>query len=330
MSDTFKALVVDQDDEKTDASFKTLSTADLPEGDVTVQVEYSTLNYKDAMVVGGLGNLVRDYPHVPGVDFSGTVLESENADYKPGDKVVLTGWRVGEWHWGGFSERARVKGDWLIPLPTGLDTRQAMAIGTAGFTSMLCVEALEGAGLAPDSGDVLVTGAGGGVGSVAIAILAGLGYRVVASSGRAETHDFLSAMGADEIIDRSELSEETKRPMEKERWAGAIDTVGGTTLARLLGQMKYGSSVAACGVAGGFKLSTTVFPFILRGVNLLGVESVLVPKEQRIRVWDRIAKDLPMDKLDRITTEAALDDLPDLCKAILKGQVQGRTVIKIS
>ena len=329
MTDTFKAVLIDQGEDKTvSAAVKDVAVADLPEGDVTVAVEYSSLNYKDGMVMAGVGNLVRDYPHVPGVDFAGTVLESDNADYKSGDKVVLTGWRVGEWHWGGFAERARVKGDWLVPLPGGLTARDAMAIGTAGFTSMLCVEALEAHGITPDSGEILVTGAAGGVGSVAVAILAKLGYQVVASSGRAETHGFLKDMGAAEIIDRSELSEETKRPLEKERWAGAIDTVGGTTLARLLGQVKYGGSVAACGVAGGMNLNTTVFPFILRGVNLLGIESVLAPKDHRIAVWNRIAQDLPMDKLAAITSEASLDEVVGLGADILKGKVQGRTVIR--
>ena len=330
MGNSFKAVLVEKNDDQVSSSLKDVDINDLPEGDVTVDIEYSSLNYKDGMVMAGIGNLVRNYPHIPGVDFSGTVLDSAHDDYKPGDKVVLTGWRVGEAHWGGFAERARVKADWLVPLPAGLSTRDAMAVGTAGLTSMLCVEALENHGITPDAGDILVTGAAGGVGSVAVAILAKLGYRVVASTGRAETHDFLKSMGAAEIIDRAELSEETPKPLEKERWAGAVDTVGGTTLARLLGQVKYGGSVAACGVAGGPKLSMTVFPFILRGVNLLGVESVIVPKDHRQRVWDRIKTDLPMDKLTAITTEASLADLPGLGADILKGQVRGRTVVKIA
>jgi len=326
---TFPALVLTESDGKVTAGFQDLGIDDLPEGDVTVRVTHSGVNYKDGMIVNGMGRLVRDFPHVPGIDFAGIVETSDNDRYKPGDAVVLTGWRVGEVHWGGYAGMARVKADWLVPLPAGLTAKRAMAIGTAGFTSMLCVDALEAHGMTPSAGEVLVTGAAGGVGSVAVAILAKRGYAVVASSGRPEQHDFLTEMGATGIIDRAELAEPSKRPLEGERWEGAVDTVGGTTLARLLSQMRYGASVAACGLAGGAGLETTVLPFLLRGVNLLGIDSVMQPFENRSRIWQRLAEDLPLDKLDALTEEIVLADVPKAAGDILKGQVRGRLVVSL-
>ena len=330
MSDTFKALVLEETDGKVSNQIKDLSIDDLPEGDVLVRVEYSDVNYKDGMIVNGIGGLVRNYPHVPGIDFSGTVEDSSHARFKAGDKVVLTGWRVGEVHWGGYAQQARVNGDWLVALPDGLSTRQAMAVGTAGLTSMLCVMALEDHGLKPETGPVLVTGAAGGVGSVAVAILARLGYAVAASTGRESLHDYLKSLGATEIVTRADLSEPSKRPLESENWAGAIDTVGSTTLARLLTQIKYGGSVAACGLAAGPKLETTVIPFLLRGVNLLGIDSVMQPYENRVRVWDRIASDLPHDKLEEMTDVIGLDGVAEAASSILGGQVRGRLVVDLS
>ena len=326
---TFLALVLTESDGKVTAGFQDLGIDDLPEGDVTVRVTHSGVNYKDGMIVNGMGRLVRDFPHVPGIDFAGIVETSDNDRYKPGDAVVLTGWRVGEVHWGGYAGMARVKADWLVPLPAGLTAKRAMAIGTAGFTSMLCVDALEAHGMTPSAGEVLVTGAAGGVGSVAVAILARRGYAVVASSGRPEQHDFLTEMGATGIIDRAELAEPSKRPLDGERWEGAVDTVGGTTLARLLSQMRYGASVAACGLAGGANLETTVLPFLLRGVNLLGIDSVMQPYDNRSRIWQRLSEDLPMDKLDALTEEIPLADVPKAAGDILKGQVRGRLVVAL-
>ncbi|WP_417832595.1 MDR family oxidoreductase [Terasakiella sp.] len=326
----FKSLLLSQTDEKVSAQITEMDESQLPEGDVLVKVEYSTLNYKDGLVLNGLGGLVRNYPHIGGIDFAGTVESSDHKDFKPGDKVVLTGWRVGEVHWGGYSQKARVNGDWLVPLPEGLTPRQAMAVGTAGFTAMLGVMALEDHGLSPDQGDVLITGAAGGVGSVAAAILAKLGYSVAGSTGRADTHDYLRDMGVSTVIDRSELNEPSKRPLEKERWAGCIDAVGGTTLARALAQMQYGASVAAIGLAGGNKLDATVIPFLLRGVNLLGIDSVMCPTAKRLRAWQRIAIDLPMEKLENMTSDAKLQDLPQLGKDILAGNVRGRVVVDIA
>ena len=321
MADNFRALVLSEHDDKVTHEIKQLSVEDLPEGDVLVRVEYSDLNYKDGMVVNGIGGLVRDYPHVPGIDFSGVVEESSHELYKPGDTVVLTGWRVGEIHWGGYSQMARVNGDWLVPLPENISTKHAMAIGTAGLTSMLCVMALEQHGLKPDSGPILVTGAAGGVGSVAVTILASLGYSVSASTGREELQDYLISLGAKEIISRQELSEPTKRPLDREKWAGALDTVGSTTLARLLTQIKYGGSVAACGLAAGPKLETTVIPFLLRGVNLLGIDSVMQPYENRVKVWNRIANELPTNKLEEMTKIIDLSKVSENASSILSGQI---------
>ena len=327
-----KALVVRKDEEsgKTSAAVEEISVDDLPEGDVTVAVEYSTVNYKDGLCIGPGGGLVRKYPHVPGIDFAGTVEASSDDRYKPGDKVVLTGWRVGEVHWGGYAEKARVKADWLVPLPEGLSTRQAMAVGTAGFTSMLSVMALEDHGLKPGDGPVLVTGAAGGVGSVATAILANLGYEVAGVTGRPETGDYLKSLGASQIVAREEINETVKRPLEAETWAGCVDAVGGAMLARVLGQMKYGASVAAVGLAGGAALPATVVPFLLRGVNLLGIDSVMQPYDNRLRAWKRIASDLPMDKLEAMVQPATLGDLPGLGADILSGQVKGRVVVDVN
>ena len=328
----FNALVVEKDEEsgKTSAAVKQIGLDDLPQAEVTVAVDYSTVNYKDGLCIGPGGGLVRKYPHVPGIDFAGTVEESSDDRYKPGDKVVLTGWRVGEAHWGGYSQKVRVKADWLVPLPEGLTTRQAMAVGTAGFTAMLAVMALEDHGLVPGHGPVLVTGAAGGVGSVATAILANLGHEVAGVTGRPETADYLKSLGATQIVAREEINETVKRPLEAETWAGCVDAVGGDMLARVLGQMKYGASVAAVGLAGGAGLPATVIPFLLRGVNLLGIDSVMQPYQNRLRAWERIAKDLPMDKLEAMIVPATLGDLPGLGRDILKGQVKGRVVVDVN
>ncbi|MCG7626344.1 acryloyl-CoA reductase [Epibacterium sp. MM17-32] len=329
----FKALVMtkDADSGKASAAIEELDEDQLPDGEVTVAVDYSTVNYKDGLCLSAKGGgLVRNYPHVPGIDFAGTVEASSDDRYKPGDKVVLTGWRVGEAHWGGYSQKARVKADWLVPLPDGITARQAMAVGTAGFTAMLAVMALEDHGLKPGNGPVLVTGAAGGVGSVATAILAHLGYEVAAVTGRPETADYLKSLGATQIVPRADLNETVKRPLESETWAGCVDAVGGDMLARVLGQMKYGASVAAVGLAGGAALPATVIPFLLRGVNLLGIDSVMQPFENRQRAWQRIASDLPMDKLDAMVHPATLSDLPQLGADILAGQVKGRVVVDVN
>jgi len=329
----FNALVMEKDEESGLASpvIKQISEDDLPHGEVRVAVEFSTVNYKDGLCMSPKGGgLVRNYPHVPGIDYAGTVEESADDRYKPGDKVVLTGWRVGEAHWGGYAQKASALADWLVPLPEGLSTRQAMAVGTAGFTAMLAVMALEDHGLTPDRGPVLVTGAAGGVGSVATAILANLGYEVAAVTGRPETEGYLKALGATSIVPRDELNETTKRPLESEAWAGCVDAVGGAMLARVLGQMKYGASVAAVGLAGGAGLPATVIPFLLRGVNLLGIDSVMQPFDNRLRAWQRVASDLPMDKLEAMIQPATLNDLPKLGADILNGQVKGRVVVDLN
>ena len=327
---SFQALVLREADGRVTPAIETLTEDALPDGDVTVQVEYSTLNYKDGMVLGGVGRLVRAYPHVPGIDFAGTVLSSRAERYKPGDRVVLTGWRVGETHWGGYAQRARVRGDWLVKLPDGLDAKDAMAIGTAGLTAMLAVLALEEHGLRPGAGPVLVTGAAGGVGSMAVALLAGLGHEVAATTGRPQTADYLRSLGASRIVERAALAETTNRPLEAETWAGAIDSVGGTTLARLLGQMKHSASVAACGLAGGVGLPASVVPFLLRGIKLLGIDSVLQPYDRRVQAWDRLARDLPRKRLAEMTSLCALADLPAKGADILKGQIRGRLVVDVN
>ncbi len=328
---TFKAFMIDKaEDGAVTHKIEEIGEDRLPEGEVTVAIDYSTLNYKDAMCLLGQGGLVRNYPHVPGIDFAGTVEVSGDDRYRPGDRVILTGWRVGEARWGGYAQRARVKGDWLVPLPNGLTTRQAMAVGTAGLTAMLAIMALEDHGLKPGDDPVLVTGAAGGVGSVATAILAKLGYKVAAVTGRPEAADYLTALGAAQIVPRAEINEVSKRPLEAETWAGCIDAVGGAMLARVLGQMQYRASVAAVGLAGGADLPASVIPFLLRGVNLLGIDSVMQPYENRLTAWRRIVSDLPMDRLEAIIQPAVLADLPDLAKAILKGQVKGRVVIDVN
>lgn len=329
---SFRALVMEQQaDGSAVAALRDLDAAALPAGDVTVRVEYSTLNYKDGLCLSAKGGgLVRNYPHVPGIDFAGVVEASSDARYTPGDRVVLTGWRVGEVHWGGYAQKARVKADWLVPLPVGLTTRQAMAVGTAGFTAMLAVMALEDHGLTPAKGEVLVTGAAGGVGSVAVALLAALGYSVAAVTGRPETESYLRDLGAGRIIPRADLAETVKRPLETETWAGCIDAVGGPMLARVLGQMQHRASVASVGLAGGSNLPATVIPFLLRGVNLLGIDSVLSPFAERSRAWARIAAELPLAKLEAMVQEVGLADLPVLGAAILAGGVQGRVVVDVN
>ena len=327
----FNALVVNKDeDEKTSAAVEQISVDQLPEGNVTVAVEYSTVNYKDGLCIGSGGGMVRNYPHVPGIDFSGTVEASDDDRYSPGDKVVLTGWRVGEVQWGGYSQKARVNADWLVPMPELISSKQAMAIGTAGLTAMLAIIALEQHGLQKSNGSVLVTGGSGGVGSVAIAILSKLGYEVATVTGRPESADYLKSLGASIIVPREELNEAIKRPLEKQVWSGCVDTVGGEMLARVFGQMFYGSSVAAVGNAGGARLPASVMPFILRGVNLLGIDSVMQPYQNRLNAWERLASDLPMDKLEAMITPATLSDLPRLGADILKGQVRGRVVVDVN
>jgi acrylyl-CoA reductase (NADPH) len=303
--------------------------ADLPAGEVLVRVAYSTLNYKDGLAVTGKGKILRGNPMVPGIDFAGTVVESASSDYAPGDAVLLTGWGVGERYWGGFSQMARVKAAWLVPLPAGLTPRQAMGVGTAGLTAMLAVQALERHGLRPGGREVVVTGAAGGVGSVAVALLAAAGHRVIASTGRPQEADYFRALGAADIIDRAVFAGPGK-PLEGERWAGAVDTVGGATLAGVLRSTAYGGAVAACGNAGGIELSTTVFPFILRGVALLGIDSVSVPFTERRAAWERIASELPLALIDRMTEVIPLDALPAYCESITNGQVRGRIVVDVN
>jgi acrylyl-CoA reductase (NADPH) len=325
----FRALLLHQEGGKIVPRIDVVEEDRLPPGEVTVAVECSTLNYKDGMILQGLGRLVRDYPHVPGIDFAGTVERSESPEFKPGDQVILTGWRVGEAQWGGYAEKARVRASHLVHRPHSLSARRAMAIGTAGFTAMLAVMGLERHGLQPGTGDVLVTGAAGGVGSIAVVLLSQLGYRVVASTGRPQLRAYLSELGAADLIERAALAAPPSRPLGTERWAGAIDAVGGTTLATVLTQLKYRASVAACGLAGGSDLPATVIPFLLRGINLLGIDSVMCPREERIAAWQRLARDLPLDKLDRMTETAPLSALPELAPRILEGEIRGRVVIDV-
>jgi acrylyl-CoA reductase (NADPH) len=325
--DTFTALVLEQRDGATHSDIQQLSPSALPQGDVLVRVAYSDLNYKDGLAITGRGRVVRSFPMVPGIDLAGTVLESASAAYKPGDEVVLTGWGIGETHWGGHAQLARVQADWLVPLPSGMTLAQSMGIGTAGFTAMLCVMALEEHGLRPGGRPVLVTGASGGVGSVAVALLGQLGYDVVASTGKEDEHDYLQALGAKEVIGRLAPS---GKPLESERWAGAVDTVGGATLAALIPGLAIGASVAACGNAGGPELHTTVFPFILRGANLLGILSVYVPLERRRLAWERLARELPADALHRMIRIAPLAEVPALSQAICEGKIRGRVVVDVN
>lgn len=323
----FRALVARKDGKEQTVALETMTDADLPEADVTVDVEYSSFNYKDGLALKRLSRILRSHPIVPGVDFAGTVARSGTDRFRPGDKVVLTGWGVGEGWSGGFAERARVKAEWLVKLPAGLDTKQAMAAGTAGFTAMLCVMALERHGIR-EGGDVLVTGAAGGVGSVAVRLLSRLGYRVTALTGRVGERAFLEKLGAAAILDRAEYQSPGK-PLQAERWQGGVDTVGGTILANLIASTAYGGAVAACGLAGGADLPSTVFPFILRGVALLGVDSVQCPMPLREEAWRRIAQELQPDDFAMVTQEVGLDALPGLADAIIAGQVRGRTVVDV-
>lgn len=328
---SFTALVVDKDEAGiVTQTIQTLNDSRLPDGDVVVDVDYSTLNYKDGLCITGKGGLVRTFPHVPGIDFAGVVSQSSDSRYKAGDPVILTGWRVGEAWWGGYATKACVNADWLVPMPDGMTAQHAMAIGTAGLTSMIAIMALEDHGLMPENGEVLVTGAAGGVGSVAVSILSHLGYEVAAVTGRPETADYLKGLGASTIIPRDELTEENKRPLESERWAGTVDAVGGEMLSRVLKQTKSGGSVAAIGLAGGAAVpSFTVVPFLLRGVNLLGIDSVNCPYERRVVAWSRLVSEMPFDRLEPMIEEHDLPDLPALGPAILKGQVKGRALINI-
>src|SRR5690242_2213775 len=326
----FRALVLYEEGGKVVPRLESVDETRLPPGEVTVAVEYSTLNYKDGMILEGQGRLVRAYPHVPGVDFAGTVLASDSPEFRPGDPVILTGWRVGELHWGGYAERARVPASFLVRRPEGLSAKQAMAIGTAGFTAMLAVIVLERHALKPDAGEGLITGAAGGVGSIAVSLLAALGYRVAASTGRPELRDYLVGLGAAELIDRAALAAKPARPLDRERWAGVIDAVGGMTLATVLTQLKYRASVAACGLAGGSDLPATVIPFLLRGVNLLGIDSVMCPRDERSEAWQRLVRDLPLDKLDKMTESVPLSALPGLAPKILGGAIRGRIVVDVT
>lgn len=323
-----KAILVDKIDDRYIADITDVPEDGLPDGNVTVAVEYSTLNYKDSLALTGASPVVRRFPMVPGVDFSGTVTESDSDRYTPGDVVVLNGWGVGETHWGGYAERARVDADWLVTLPAAFTTRQAMAIGTAGYTAMLCVLALEHHGLAPSSGPILVTGATGGVGSVAVAVLARLGFDVIAATGKEAEHAYLERLGATEIVDRSDLSE-PGRPLGKERWAGAIDSVGSHTLANACASTMYGGTVAACGLAQGMDLPATVMPFILRGVTLAGVDSVNCPTPKRIEAWGRLASDLDAELLEEMSTEVPLEAVLDLAERQLRGEIRGRTIVRV-
>ncbi|HFK2176073.1 TPA: MDR family oxidoreductase [Escherichia coli] len=323
-----QALLLEQQDGKTLASVQTLDESRLPEGDVTVDVHWSSLNYKDALAITGKGKIIRNFPMIPGIDFAGTVRTSEDPRFHAGQEVLLTGWGVGENHWGGLAEQARVKGDWLVAMPQGLDARKAMIIGTAGFTAMLCVMALEDAGVRPQDGEIVVTGASGGVGSTAVALLHKLGYQVVAVSGRESTHEYLKSLGASRILSRDEFAE--SRPLEKQLWAGAIDTVGDKVLAKVLAQMNYGGCVAACGLAGGFTLPTTVMPFILRNVRLQGGDSVMTPPARRAQAWQRLVADLPESFYTQAAKEISLAEAPKFAEAIINNQIQGRTLVKVN
>ena len=325
----FKAIVIEKQDDAQRGTIQSLDESRLPEGNVTVRVECSTLNYKDALAITGKGPVVRQFPMVPGIDLAGTVEASSAGEFKPGDSVLLNGWGVGETHWGGLAEKARLRSDWLIPLPSAFTASQAMAIGTAGYTAMLAVMALERQGLEPDHGEVLVTGASGGVGSYAIALLARLGYRVIAATGRPEEEAYLKGLGAQAILDRSELAE-PGRPLAKERWAGAIDSVGSHTLANVLAGTRYGGCVAACGLAQGMDLPATVAPFILRGVTLAGIDSVMRPRADRLEAWRRLGELLDPAQLDTITRTIGLDEAIDTAEALLAGRVRGRVVVSMT
>ncbi|MEI7145289.1 MDR family oxidoreductase [Pectobacterium brasiliense] len=324
-----QALVLEQSDGLTHAQIREIDAEQLPTGDVTVDINWSGINYKDALAITGKGKIIRNFPMVPGIDFAGTVRHSDSDRFRVGQPVILTGWGVGENHWGGLAQQARVKSDWLVPLPASLDARKAMILGTAGFTAMLCVMALEDGGITPESGDIIVTGASGGVGSTTVALLAELGYQVTAVSGRADNTDYLKKLGAKQVLDRSEFSG-SPRPLEKQRWAGAVDTVGDNVLATLLAQMDYNATVAACGLAGGVALPTTVMPFILRNVRLQGVDSVMAPLARRQQAWERLATILPESFYQQVTQEIGLEDVPAVAAALLENKVTGRTLVKIS
>ncbi len=324
----FRAIRIDKAEKGTTAAYTDFDEADLMDGDVTVRVTHSTVNYKDGLAITGKSPVVRRFPMIPGIDFAGIVDNSTNPAFKPGDSVVMTGWGMGETHLGAYAQKARVKGDWLVPLPQGLSAAEAMAVGTAGFTAMLSVMALEAQGVKPSDGPAIVTGAAGGVGSVAVALLKKAGWHVIASTGRASEADYLRSLGADEIMERKELSE-PGRPIGKERWAVGVDTVGSHTLANVLAQTKYSGAIAACGLAQGMDLPTSVAPFILRGVSLLGIDSVMCPKEKRISAWARIARDLDKKSLATMTTHVPFDGVMDVARDILDGKVRGRVVVDI-
>lgn len=325
----FSAIVIDKNDDGQTVSLQQVDESQLPEGDVTIDVAYSTLNYKDGLAITGSSPVVRKFPMVPGIDLVGTVSESSHADWKAGDTVVLNGWGVGEGHWGGLSQKARLNGNWLVPLPSAFTPKQAMAIGTAGYTAALCVDALVKFGVTPDKGEVLVTGATGGVGSVAVALLKKAGFTVAASSGKASEADYLTKLGASTIIDRAELSEKGK-PLQKERWAGVVDSVGSFTLANACAQTRYGGAVAACGLAQGADFPATVMPFILRGVSLLGIDSVMAPKAPRLAAWERLAKDLDPSLLEVIANEISLGEAVEAAKGLLEGKVRGRIIVDVN
>ncbi len=325
----FSAIVIDKTDDTQTVALTQVDEAQLPEGDVTIDVEYSTLNYKDGLAITGKSPIARKFPMVPGIDLVGTVRDTSHADWKAGDKVVLNGWGVGEGHWGGLAQVARLKGDWLVPLPAAFSPRQAMAIGTAGYTAALCVDALVNAGVKPEQGEILVTGATGGVGSVAVALLKKAGFTVVGSTGKASEHAYLTQLGADAIMDRTELSERGK-PLQRERWAGVVDSVGSTTLANACAATRYGGAVAACGLAGGADLPATVMPFILRGVRLLGVDSVMAPKGPRMAAWERLARDLDPALLDVIAHEIGLGEAIAAAADLIDGKVRGRVLVDVN
>ncbi|MEE2775158.1 MAG: MDR family oxidoreductase [Acidobacteriota bacterium] len=329
MAESFRAVVADKPAEELEVAIRDLTTDDLPDHDVLIDVDYSTLNYKDGLAMTGAAPIARSFPMVCGIDLAGKVAESSSEDFGAGDRVLVNGFGLSESHWGGYSQRARMKSSWLVKVPDSFSNQDAMAIGTAGYTSMLCVMALESNGVAPDSGDVVVTGAAGGVGSVAVALLSRLGYRVIASTGRAETHDYLKALGADEILDREELGAKP-RAVGKERWAGAVDSVGSNTLANLIAQARYDGCVAACGLAGGVDLPATVYPFILRNVTLAGVDSVMAPIERRREAWRRLAELLSVDVIQQMTTVEPMSGVIELAPKILAGQTRGRVVIDVN
>lgn len=325
----FKSILINKDDSGYQCTLTEVDESQLPEGDVTIQVDYSTLNYKDGLAITGKGPVVRRFPMVPGVDLVGTVESSSHSDYKTGDKVVLNGWGVGETHWGGLAQKARLNGDWLVPLPDSFTPKQAMSIGTAGYTAMLCVMGLEEQGVTPDKGDIIVTGAAGGVGSVAISLLSKLGYNIIAVTGRSEESDYVKGLGASEVIPRSELSE-PGRALGKERWAGAVDVVGSHMLANVCANTQYGGTVTACGLAGGMDFPSTVMPFILRGVKLIGIDSVMCPRERRLQAWKRLGADLDITKLETIAHEISLGEVIDTAHKLMDGKVRGRIIVDVN